>query len=267
MPLCSWPGSAKAAVSITFDNLGESRDVGVGAWPCDKPVGQHPSVLEVIPRILDILDKYDIKVTYFMEAWGIQTYPKVLREFQTRGHEIGYHAYQHEEWNNLSPMQEEEIIRKSLPIAHDLGVSYKGFRPPGGSMNAGTKDLLRRHGFKYASTLGHVISTDNDGFVTLPFQWRAVNAFYILDAFDFLRAEYGEQKPIFTIEAFQHALFSQIDNAIQNGAYLDILFHPFLHTSPEHCAVIEAVVARVRNDPDVWCAPTHEVAEWAAARQ
>ncbi|OJZ83183.1 hypothetical protein ASPFODRAFT_49826 [Aspergillus luchuensis CBS 106.47] len=267
MPPSSWPGSAKAAVSITFDNVGESRDVGIGAWPKEKPVGQHPSVLEVTPIILDILDKHDVKVTYFMEAWGIQTYPKMLGEFQSRGHEIGYHAYQHEEWKTLSPLQEEEIINKSLPIAQELGVCYKGFRPPGGSMNAGTKDLLRRHGIKYASVLGQDISTDKDDFVTLPFQWRAVDAFYILDAFDFLRAEYGEQRSTFTCEAFQQALFDQIDAAVEKGAFIDILFHPFLHTSPESRAVIEAVVARVRNDPDIWCAPTHEVAEWAAAHQ
>ncbi|KAL1860832.1 hypothetical protein Plec18167_008520 [Paecilomyces lecythidis] len=263
MSLYLWPGSAKAAVSITLDNLGESRDVGVGSWPEDKPTGQHPSVLQVLPKILEILENNDVKATYFMEAWGMATYPETVKSFQRDGHEIGFHAYQHEEWKHLSPKEEEEILKKSFKIAHDLGVKYKGFRPPGGSMNAGTKDLLRQYGFKYASILSSSISVDDD-FVTLPFQWRAVDAFYILKEFDFLRAEYGEREEVLPVEVFQQGLFDQIDEVVKNGGYLDILFHPFLHTSEEYRAVIEAVLNRVKSNPDIWCAQTKDVAQWVS---
>lgn len=261
-----WPKGAKAAVSITLDNVGESRAVGVGEWPESKPIGEDPSVLEVTPRILDILDKHGVLVTYFMEAWGMQTYQDLLLAFQTRGHEIAFHAYQHEEWKSLNPDQEKEILNKSLAVARELGVQYKGFRPPGGSLNGGTKDLLRSHGFKYASKLGETVVVDDDGFVGLPFKWRAVDAFYILDLFDFLRVEYGEQPFVFSAEDFQNAMIKQIDAAVNNGEYLDLLFHPFLYASPEYAAAFDVTVAYVRDNEDIWCAPLHEVADWISAR-
>jgi hypothetical protein len=46
----SWgPDNRRAAVSITFDNLGEAADLERGLWPKDKPLGQHSSVTHSLP--------------------------------------------------------------------------------------------------------------------------------------------------------------------------------------------------------------------------
>lgn len=266
-----WPASARAAVSITLDNLGEAQQVNSGKWLSSQPIGAHVSVSESVPRILEILSKYGVQTTYFMEAWSMDVYPSTVAKVIQAGHEIGYHAYQHETWSRLTPAEEQENLEKSLRIARNHGITYKGFRPPGGLINTGTKEFLQRHGFKYVSVLGDSVTTttcsDDDGdngFVVLPFHWKAVDALYLYDGFDHLRAKYGVKESVFSPQELQEALFNEIDAAVQAGGFLDILFHPFLHTSNAHWSVIEEVVKRVKSSPEIWCASPNEVAQWAA---
>lgn len=136
-------------------------------------------------------------------------------------------------------------------------------------INTETKEFLQRHGFKYVSVLGGddsvtTITASDDGFVVLPFHWRAVDALYLYDGFDHLRAKYGEKESVFSPQELQEALFNEIDAAVQAGGFIDILFHPFLHTSDVYWSVIEEVVKRVKSSPEIWCAPPNEVAQWAA---
>ncbi len=42
-------------MSVTFDNLGEAAQLELGMWPVEVPEGQHFTVVEVLPRLLDLL--------------------------------------------------------------------------------------------------------------------------------------------------------------------------------------------------------------------
>jgi hypothetical protein len=44
------PGAQRAAVSVTFDNLGEPADLERGLWPEREPLGRHFSVKRMLPR-------------------------------------------------------------------------------------------------------------------------------------------------------------------------------------------------------------------------
>ena len=45
----------ESVVSVTFDNLGEAAQLELGMWPADVPQGEHFSVVEVLPRLLELL--------------------------------------------------------------------------------------------------------------------------------------------------------------------------------------------------------------------
>ncbi|KUL91346.1 hypothetical protein ZTR_01488 [Talaromyces verruculosus] len=160
----------------------------------------------------------------------------------------------------------KEPLHSPWPWHHVRGVSSTA---PGGG-GADTKEFLQSHGFKYVSVLGDSVTTtarsddDDEGFVVFPFHWKAVDALYLYDWFDHLRAKYGVKVSVFSPQELQEALFNEIDAAIQAGGFLDILFHPFLHTSNAHCSVIEEVVKWVKSSPEIWCTPLNEVAQWAA---
>ncbi len=93
---------------------------------------------EVTPYILDILDKYNIKATFFVLGTSVKKNPDILiREYES-GHYIANHGYSHkysniyksadtvlEEYNKT-----EEAIREALGIKN---YSSHLFRFPGGS--------------------------------------------------------------------------------------------------------------------------------------
>ena len=51
--------------------------------------GPHPTQTQ---RILDILDRYSVRATFFMIGSNVEYYPKVARDVIARGHEVGNHT-------------------------------------------------------------------------------------------------------------------------------------------------------------------------------
>ena len=49
-----------------------------------------------VPRILRLLARRDIPVTFFIPGHTIETYPDVCRMIVDAGHEVGLHGYAHE---------------------------------------------------------------------------------------------------------------------------------------------------------------------------
>ncbi len=260
-----WPNGAKAAISFTMDNLGEAQDVNKGVWPADKPVGQHSSVLQTLPRMLDMLGEHGVKATYFAESWSLDVYTDAVNDMADRGHEIAWHGFQHEVWSGLSSEDEERNFRDSFTQAARHGVQYHGFRPPGGAINRGTTNaLLRKWGVRYTSPLG-TLGIDEDGIVVLPFEWKGVDAFWYMTKFAPIRKAHGESEATLGTAEFQAFLRAKIVETVESGGYLSVLFHPFLQTSDERLAVMGAVLQRIAHDTDIWCAPCNDVAQWVVA--
>ncbi|PKS11736.1 hypothetical protein jhhlp_001724 [Lomentospora prolificans] len=258
-----WPNGAKAAISFTMDNLGEAQDVNKGLWPANEPIGSHYSVKEKLPRMLDMLAQHGVHATYFAESWSLDVYPDAVRALQDRGHEVAWHGYQHEAWSGLSADDEVLNFKKSFEAANRHGIRYKGFRPPGGSINDRTYDLLRNHGVRYVSPLAAEVGIEN-GIILLPFEWKTVDAFYYMDKFAGIRESLGADKDILSPSALESYFLSKIDDVVEAGGYISILFHPFLQTSEEKFSVMDRVLARISRDKDIWCAPCGEVADWVA---
>ncbi len=97
---------AGAAVSLTFDNLGEVTALQRGEWPAGEPLGRHWSVTRALPRILAALAEAEAQATFFVEGLNAELYPDALRSIAGAGHEVAFHGWQHEPWADLSPVEE-----------------------------------------------------------------------------------------------------------------------------------------------------------------
>jgi len=91
----------------------------------------------VTPAILDVLDEYEIKATFFVLGNMCEKNPDVLKDVYTRGHSIGNHSYTH---NFKKLYKDEESFLNELTMTEDvikqnLGDEYvpRLFRFPGGS--------------------------------------------------------------------------------------------------------------------------------------
>jgi len=98
--------------------------------------------------ILDILDEYNIKTTFFVVQFWVEDYPEVAREIVNRGHEIGNHSATHPEVGNLSAQEiEAEIMSTHNTIKEVTGFEPCLFRPPFGHYSEHMLDKLESLGY------------------------------------------------------------------------------------------------------------------------
>jgi len=115
-------------LSISFD----------ASWGADKTI-----------PILDILDQYGVKTTFFLVGNWVEKYPDMVKEIFARGHEIGNHSDTHAHMNQLS----EQGVKDELRIMSDrveklTGVRPTLFRPPYGEYNDRVIRTARAEGYE-----------------------------------------------------------------------------------------------------------------------
>ncbi len=87
-------------------------------------------------RILDILDEYNVKTTFFLVNIWLEDYPDKAKEIVNRGHEIGMHSVSHPDFTKLSAEQvREELLENKKMIKDITGFEAELFRPPFGAYN------------------------------------------------------------------------------------------------------------------------------------
>ncbi len=102
-------------------------------------------------NILDVLDKYDVKATFFiMGKWVV--YPEgnleKLQEIYNRGHEIGNHSYIHPNFTNIDEYRIKSEIQKTEDIIIDaIGIKTTLFRFPSGAYNENSINIVKSLGY------------------------------------------------------------------------------------------------------------------------
>ena len=95
-------------------------------------------VPEVTPLVLDLLDEYNIKATFFCVGENVEKYPEVYNEVLKRGHRTGNHTYNHLKGASVSTDEYVANVEKaSLRIESNL------FRPPYGRIKKKQKKALK----------------------------------------------------------------------------------------------------------------------------
>ncbi len=89
--------------------------------------------------ILNTLDKYNVKATFFLVGFWVDKYPHQVEEIFKRGHEIGNHSTTHPHMSQLSREKiAEELSMTDKKITEITNVKPRVFRAPFGDYN----DLL-----------------------------------------------------------------------------------------------------------------------------
>ena len=93
--------------------------------------GPHP---EHTREVLDILDAFGAKATFFVIGSKAAANPDVVREIARRGHDLGIHSFTHDHFLNLrlETRIEKEIVDSADLIEGLVGERPRWFRPPVG---------------------------------------------------------------------------------------------------------------------------------------
>lgn len=101
------------------------------------------------PKILDELNKAQVKATFFMLGEYVEKYPAVARRVAEEGHEIGNHTYDHHVLIYYTPQElKDEINRAEYVIKNVTGVTPKYFRPPKAWLTQKEKAILDQMGYR-----------------------------------------------------------------------------------------------------------------------
>jgi peptidoglycan/xylan/chitin deacetylase (PgdA/CDA1 family) len=108
--------------------------------------GPNPAIT---PKLLDLLDRYNAKATFFLIGRFVRECPDLVKETVARGHSVGNHTETHPNLFWCTPTQ----VRIELRLCQDairnvLGAPPKWFRPPFGLRNPWVTPLARELGYQ-----------------------------------------------------------------------------------------------------------------------
>ncbi len=130
-----------------FENI-----VGYGKW--DK---HNSRVVANTRNVLDILERKGVKATFFVLGWVAEKFPRLIKDIQLKGHEIGCHSYCHRLIYDLSPEEFRDDTKRAKDIIEQVtGTIVKGYRAPSYSITKKSLwavDILQDLGFIYDSSI------------------------------------------------------------------------------------------------------------------
>lgn len=113
---------------------------------------------EATPFILDVLDRYGVKATFFMVGDNVRKYPQLMEEIARRGHRLGNHTFNH---IGGVGYRSKTFLRNAYK-ADELIHSHL-FRPPRGWMRWTQYMRLRR---KFTIIMWDVVTRDYSRLLT-----------------------------------------------------------------------------------------------------
>lgn len=127
LPIYSVQTSEKK-VAISFD----------AAWGDDRTMD-----------ILDNLDKYNVKATFFLVKFWAEKYPQDVEEIQKRGHEIGNHSATHPDMTGLTSEKISSELKDTSDVIKKItGQKTTLFRPPFGAYDNHVIETCEAEGYK-----------------------------------------------------------------------------------------------------------------------
>jgi len=121
------------------------------------PLEREDQVTEATTAILNLLDKYNTRATFFVLGEVAEKYPPLVKMIFEKGHEIACHGYSHKRLHDLGRNDFEREIKRAVALLESIvGQKPIGFRAPSFSLDNSTRwafDVLAQNGFKYDSSI------------------------------------------------------------------------------------------------------------------
>lgn len=275
--ILKWPDNSKCAVMLSFDIDGETtwangnrghkngelylKSLSIGRYGPKKCVRE----------ILEILNKNNIKATFFAPGWIVENNPELMKEIVMDGHELGHHGYMHERFYDKTYEEQVEIIDKSQEIFQRvIGQKATGFRTPSGDWAEFTPKLLVEKGFKYSSSMRGsdspyrtVIDGQETDFIEIPTKWELDD--YVQMAYNLYPAEPVGQARISGYDDVFDNFGWEFEGYYELGLCISYMFHPQVMGTPGRLILLNELLGKIRSRGDVWFATGSQISDWVSS--
>jgi peptidoglycan/xylan/chitin deacetylase (PgdA/CDA1 family) len=125
--------------------------------------GPHP---EWTPLVLDMLERLQMRATFFVVGRSAAAYPELVVETKRRGHEVGTHLFSHGRGTVFDDASFDDELRASLALLEPLlGERLRWLRFPYGSQGRQRPDAIRQ---KYGLSAVHWTFSSHDSRLKRP---------------------------------------------------------------------------------------------------
>ncbi|RAI02034.1 polysaccharide deacetylase [Acuticoccus sediminis] len=263
----AWPDGYRSAACFTLDLDAHSPHF----WNHRKgmpPLLSHLEQRRFGPRVglwrvLDTIERYGIKGTFFVPAKTAEDYPEILPALVGRGHEIGLHGYFHELANDLSDAGFTHALEASLALFEkQTGQRPKGFRSPAWEMTPHMLAEVKRFGFYDSSLMGYEHPYTVNGVTEVPVQWLLDDAVF----FRYLGGG-GDLAPPSAPGPILDGWLDEWSVLHRYGSLFMLTVHDWISGRAQRIALLEKLFERITAEKDVWWATVGEIAAHHDATQ
>ena len=269
----TWPNNARVAfvLGIAFEAWDKSKPSQGGAlqsplpkdalwkwdWSTETFRDFGPKV--GLKRLLDICDKYDLKVSVPLNGLSCVYYPELVKYAHERGHELVAHGWdQGERLYMLTREQERENILKTIDaIVKVTGERPTGWSSPGVRPTDNTIELVLEAGLEYHcdfhdDEMPYPIWVKDKLLIEFPHQYT-IN--------DHRMQEEGTRHEFF--EKFKDEFDYRYKIGGENPTMMNVITHAYLSSRIPLIDTFEQIITYATSHKDVWLARRGDVAAWA----
>ncbi|WP_199751738.1 MULTISPECIES: polysaccharide deacetylase family protein [unclassified Asaia] len=268
-----WPDRARLAISLSLMFEGGGQPISGAGGVIPDPIAQHVPDLptnaffayghyEGIPRLLDLMDRHEIKLSSFMIGDAVETAPDLAREIVRRGHEAAAHGRRWENSYQLSPDEEKRFIASSVETIHRItGQRAVGWNAYWMRNSVHFLESLQELGFLY-----HIDEPSHDEPFIIPVRGRDfVTVPYTFHMNDIVSFPFQGWDP----GAYEQALKDEFDQLYDEGAtrrrMMVISLHDRISGHAGRVRALDRFLTYARSKPGVWFARKDEIARHALA--
>lgn len=276
-PKVEWPNGARIAISVVV-NYEEGSEYSLldgdaahevnNEVPSPVPPEQRDLANESffeygsrvgVWRVMDILDQFDVKATFFCCALALERNPHIGPEIVRREHEVFGHGYRWEEYYHMSKEDEREAIRKTVEsLRRTTGQRPLGwYTRYGPSVN--TRELVvEEGGFEYDSMaynddIPYYMQTSGKKWLVIP---------YSLEVNDTRFWRGGMVSPNDFFETMKNTFDLLYSEGASNPKMMNIGLHCRIVGRPSRAVALRQFLDYARGFPDVWFARRIDIARW-----
>lgn len=210
-------------------------------------------------RVLDVLDEFGVKTTWFLNGAGVEAFPHLAREIREAGHELASENWRHEYvWRQKDPEQRAELERTIAAFEKHAGARPVGYISSGERPNHYTLPLLAEMGYRYYmgtlnEDLPYTLRTEKGDLVAMSYGiWLT----------DHQMASSTRKNPRDVLQWWRDQ-FDQLYEEGERGrpGLMTMGLHPFIVGRPFRAKVLREFLAYAASRPKVWFPRCVEVAD------
>ena len=233
------------SVCLTFDFDADSAQVRQLEEPGRISKGLF-AVRRGMPRILSLLNKYNIKATFFVCGWVAEKYPELTKSIIDNQHEIAAHGYLHEYFDTLSFYEEKTIIDNTTKILQEFSEIY-GFRAPYFKLSSNTLKLLAEAGYIYDSSL---MADDHPYILSFPGSKSKMVEFpveWFLDDWVMFESHQNSPEVVFNIWKSQFDALLEMEDIPPDRRIINYTFHPACSGHAYRLKVLDRLISHMKS--------------------